>query len=68
MRRDGPHTLLDEALVMAPGSSDGGISDLDEAMQRLTNTLAAQFAESAKLEKRIAKNLASLGFTPEKVS
>lgn len=38
----------------------------DEAMQRLTNTLAGQFAESRKLEKRITKNLASLGFSPEK--
>ncbi|MCA9232260.1 MAG: SAM-dependent DNA methyltransferase [Planctomycetales bacterium] len=38
----------------------------DEAMQRLTNTLADQFAESRKLEKRITKNLASLGFSPEK--
>lgn len=37
----------------------------DEAMQRLTNTLAEQFAESRKLEKRITKNLASLGFSPE---
>ena len=34
----------------------------DEAMQRLTNTLAAQFAESRQLEKRIRQNLASLGF------
>lgn len=38
----------------------------DEAMQRLANTLASQFAEGRKLEKRITKNLASLGFSPEK--
>lgn len=37
----------------------------DEKMQRLTNTLAAQFKESAKLERTILKNLASLGFSPK---
>jgi type I restriction enzyme M protein len=36
----------------------------DDKMQRLTNTLASQFQESAKLEKAIIKNLASLGFSP----
>ena len=31
-------------------------------MKRLTATLAEQFAEGAKLEKQIKKNLASLGY------
>lgn len=34
-------------------------------MKRLTTTLAQQFTESAKLEKEIRKNLASLGFPLE---
>lgn len=34
-------------------------------MQRLTDTLAAQFKQSAKLERAILKNLASLGFSPK---
>jgi type I restriction enzyme M protein len=38
----------------------------DDAMQRLSKTLIIQFAESAKLEKRIVKNLTSLGFSPDK--
>jgi type I restriction enzyme M protein len=52
------------------GAADAEEDDepFDEAMQRLTSTLAAQFAESKKLEKRIAKNLVSLGFTPEPLS
>jgi hypothetical protein len=37
----------------------------EENMQRLTNTLAAQFKEGAKLEKAILKNLAGLDFCPE---
>jgi hypothetical protein len=37
-------------------------------MQRLTNTLAGQFKESAKLEKAILKNLASLGFSPKETA
>jgi hypothetical protein len=32
-------------------------------MEQLTAKLKVQFAESAKLEKAILKNLASLGFT-----
>jgi hypothetical protein len=32
-------------------------------MERLTNRLAGQFKDGAKLEKAILKNLASLGFT-----
>ena len=35
----------------------------DERMEQLTAKLKGQFAESAKLEKAILKNLASLGFT-----
>lgn len=37
----------------------------EEKMKRLTATLSQQFAESAKLEKEIRKNLASLGFPLE---
>ena len=54
--------------VLTPGryvgaeAAEDDDEPFDEAMQRLTNTLAGQFAESRKLEKRIAKNLASLGF------
>jgi type I restriction enzyme M protein len=35
----------------------------DEKMQRLTNQLQEQFREGGKLQKKILKNLASLGFT-----
>ena len=35
----------------------------DDKMPRLTNNLAAQFKQSAKLERAIMKNLASLGFS-----
>lgn len=41
-----------------------GHMDADK-MQCLTNTLASQFQESAKLEKAIIKNLASRGFSPK---
>ncbi len=61
------HILTPGRYVGAEAAEDDD-EPFDDAMQRLTNTLAAQFAESAKLEKRIAKNLASLGFTPEKLS
>jgi type I restriction enzyme M protein len=56
--------------VLTPGRYVGAadIEDdgelFDEKVQRLTNSLAQQFAESAKLNKRIAKNLFSLGFKP----
>ena len=39
--------------------SDG--EPFEEKMQRLTGTLAEQFAESAKLEKAIRTNLRGLG-------
>jgi len=35
----------------------------DKRMQQLTAKLQDQFTESAKLDKAILKNLASLGFT-----
>ncbi len=44
-------------------SGDGEF--FDEKIKRLTATLSQQFAESAKLEKEIRKNLASLGFPME---
>ena len=59
------HVLTPGRYVGAEAAEDDD-EPFDEAMQRLTNSLTIQFAESAKLEKRIAKNLASLGFTPEK--
>lgn len=45
---------------------DYGRASLDK--QRLTAKLKGQFAESAKLEKAILKNLASLGFTGKESS
>jgi type I restriction enzyme M protein len=50
--------------VGAEEAEDDG-EPFDEKMQRLTNVLAGQFKESAKLEKAILKNLASLGFSPK---
>jgi type I restriction enzyme M protein len=39
-----------------------------EKMQRLTSTLAGQFAESARLEKAIRENVKGLGWPMEKRS
>jgi len=57
--------------VLTPGRYVGAAEleaddePFDEKMQRLTNTLAGQFKEGAKLEKAILKNLASVGFSPK---
>jgi type I restriction enzyme M protein len=63
--------ITGHGFVLTPGryvgaeeAEDDG-EPFDEKMQRLTNTLAGQFKESAKLEKAILKNLASLGFSPK---
>jgi type I restriction enzyme M protein len=63
--------ITGHGFVLTPGryvgaeeTEDDG-EPFDDKMQRLTNTLAGQFKESAKLEKAILKNLASLGFTPK---
>lgn len=54
--------------VLTPGRYVGAAEQEDdcepfaEKMQRLTSQLAEQFAESAKLEAEIRKNLAGLGF------
>ena len=63
--------ITGHGFVLTPGryvgaeeaEDDGEL--FDEKMQRLTNTLAGQFKESAKLEKAILENLASLGFSPK---
>jgi len=59
---------LTHGYVLTPGryvgaeeaETDG--EPFDAKMKRLTATLAEQFAEGAKLEKEIRKNLASLGY------
>jgi type I restriction enzyme M protein len=58
------HVLTPGRYVGAEDIEDDGVP-FDDKMQRLTNTLAAQFKESAALEKAILKNLAGLGFTPK---
>jgi type I restriction enzyme M protein len=66
--------IASHGFVLTPGryvgaeeAEDDG-EPFEEKMQRLTNTLAAQFKEGAKLEKAILKNLAGLGFTPKEHS
>jgi type I restriction enzyme M protein len=66
--------IASHGYVLTPGRyvgaeeiEDDGIPFADK-MQKLTNTLAGQFKESAKLEKAILKNLASLGFSPKEPS
>ncbi len=63
--------ILSHGHVLTPGRYVGAAEleeddePFDEKMQRLTNTLARQFKEGAKLEKAIMKNLSSLGFSPK---
>lgn len=60
--------IASHGYVLTPGryvgaeeaETDG--EPFDEKMKRLTATLKDQFAEGAKLEKQIRKNLASLGY------
>ena len=58
------HILTPGRYVGAADVADDG-EPFEEKMKRLTTTLAQQFTESAKLEKEIRKNLASLGFPLE---
>lgn len=66
--------IASHGFVLTPGRYVGAEEaeedgePFEEKMQRLTNTLAGQFKESAKLEKVILKNLASLGFSPQEPS
>ena len=62
------NTLIRVGYVLTPGRyvgaeevEDDGIP-FTEKMATLTSELADQFAESAKLEKAIRKNMKSLGF------
>ena len=62
--------ITDHGYVLTPGryvgaeeTTDDDDMPFDERMEQLTAKLKGQFAESAKLEKAILKNLASLGFT-----
>lgn len=54
--------------VGAEATDDDDDMPLDERMEQLTAKLKGQFAESAKLEKAILKNLANLGFTGKESS
>ncbi|WP_437186791.1 SAM-dependent methyltransferase [Planctomicrobium sp. SH668] len=57
------HVLTPGRYVGAAETEDDDDMPFDQRMEQLTATLKSQFAESAKLEKKILKNLASLGFT-----
>lgn len=57
------HVLTPGRYVGAEETEDDDDMPFDERMEHLTAKLKGQFAESAKLEKAILKNLASLGFT-----
>lgn len=62
------HVLTPGRYVGAEETEDDDDMPFDERMQQLTAKLKGQFAESAKLEKAILKNLASLGFTGKESS
>lgn len=62
------HVLTPGRYVGAEETEDDDSMPFDERMQQLTARLKGQFAESAKLEKAILKNLASLGFTGKESS
>jgi type I restriction enzyme M protein len=49
--------------VGAEATADDDDLPFEERMEQLTAQLKGQFAESARLEQAILKNLASLGFT-----
>ncbi len=55
------HILTPGRYVGAPEMEDDG-EPFEEKMERLTKQLTEQFAESARLEKEIKKNLESIGF------
>lgn len=52
-----------ENVFWVPAEDDA--EPFEDKMQRLTTELAGQFAESAKLEAAIRRNLAGLGFSTE---
>ena len=62
------HVLTPGRYVGAEETEDDDDMPFDERMRQLTAKLKGQFAESAKLEKAILKNLASLGFTGKESS
>ncbi len=57
------HVLTPGRYVGAAEAEDDDDMPFDERMEQLTAKLKEQFKESARLEKAILKNLASLGFT-----
>jgi type I restriction enzyme M protein len=57
------HVLTPGRYIGAEETEDDDDMPFDERMEQLTAKLKIQFKESAKLEKAIIKNLASLGFT-----
>ena len=57
------YVLTPGRYVGAEDTEDDDDMLFDDRMELLTATLKGQFKESAKLEKAIIKNLASLGFT-----
>jgi type I restriction enzyme M protein len=62
------YVLTPGRYVGAAETEDDDDMPFDERMQQLTAKLKGQFQESAKLEKVILKNLASLGFTGQESS
>ena len=62
------HVLTPGRYVGAEETHDDDDMPFDERMEQLTAKLKGQFVESAKLEKAILKNLASLGFTGKESS
>jgi len=62
------HVLTPGRYVGAAETEDDDDMPFEERMEQLTAKLKGQFAESAKLEKAILKNLASLGFTGKESS
>jgi type I restriction enzyme M protein len=67
--------IASHGFVLTPGryvgaeeTQDDDEMPFEERMEHLTATLKNQFAESAKLEKKILQNLASLGFTGKESS
>ena len=57
------HVLTPGRYLGAAETEDDDDMPFDERMEQLTAKMKSQFKESAKLEKVILKNLASLGFT-----
>jgi type I restriction enzyme M protein len=62
------HVLTPGRYVGAEETEDDDDMPFEERMEQLTAKLKGQFQESAKLEKAILKNLASLGFTGKESS